>query len=96
MKKRCRKSYAKNIGKTSNKSSKIDAKTIKKPSKNRCEKRVDFWKLRPVKPGPPQGSGKSVLSFMEFIREDRKTTKGRQPEGEEFREEHAERPTSTL
>ena len=26
----------------------------------------------------------------------RKTTKGRQPEGEEFREEHAERPTSPL
>ena len=26
----------------------------KKPSKKRCEKKGDFWKLRPVKPGPPQ------------------------------------------
>ena len=49
----------------------------------------------PGKPGPPQGSDKSVFYLKAFIRGDRKTTKGRQPEGEEFREEHAERPTST-
>ena len=34
MKKRSRKSDAKNIGKSSKKSSKIDAKTMKKPSSN--------------------------------------------------------------
>ena len=54
LKNRCRKSDAKNIGKSSKKASKIDAKTIKKPSKKRCGKKVDFWKLRPDKPGPPQ------------------------------------------
>ena len=42
MKKRYRKSDAKNIGKSLKKSSKNDAKTMKKPSKNRSEKRTDF------------------------------------------------------
>ena len=53
MKKRCRTSDAKNIGKSSEKSSKIDAKTMKKPSKNRFEKRTDFGDSRRTIPGDP-------------------------------------------
>ena len=56
IKKRSRTSDAKHIGKSSNKSSKIDAKTMKKPSKNRSGKRTDFGDSRPVIPGHPAAS----------------------------------------
>ena len=42
MKNMFRKSDAKHIGKSSNKSSKIDAKTMNKPSKNQSRKRIVF------------------------------------------------------
>ena len=58
MKKRCRKSDAKNIGKSSNKSSKIDAKTIKKPSTNRFKKKRSIFRCPagnpPESPDPPR------------------------------------------
>ena len=45
MKKRCRKSDAKNIGKSLKKWSKMEPKSIKKPSKNRCGKTCENWNL---------------------------------------------------
>ena len=52
-------------------------------------KKSRFLEAPPGKPGRPAGSGKRHTEY-------RKTTKGRQPEGEEFREEHAEGPPSNI
>ena len=90
-KKLCKKHW-KNIKKVIQNRCQNHKKTIQKPMR----KKSLFLEAPPGKPGRPAGSGKSVLWQKAFIRGDRKTTKGRQPEGEEFREEHAERPTSTL
>ena len=72
--KQYRKSDTKNIGKSSNKSSKIDAKIMKKPLKNRFKKKVEKQRSAPVNPGRPLAPVRGTI----------KTTKGRQPEGEEF------------
>ena len=50
------------------------------------------WKtsVQTSQPRGPAGSGKSNKKAY------RKTTKGRQPEGDDFREEHAERPTLNI
>ena len=71
------------------KSSNIDAKIMKKPLKNRFKKKVEKQRSGLVNPGSPAAP-------VRDIRATEKTHKGGQPEGEKFREEHAERPTSTL
>ena len=63
-----------------------------KPSKNLQldAKKESIFRSSARKPGRPAGSGKWNKKATETYR---KTNRGRQPAGEEFREEHAERPT---
>ena len=70
-------------------------KSMPKPSKNHekndAEKKLKNERPPQSTPGNP-GDPRAPVRVTTY----RKTTKGRQPEGEEFREENAERPTSTL